>query len=410
MTGSLMNIPNSQVLPPPTPPTPRALIADDQPDVLIALRLLLRNAGYQTEAVTSPAEVLEAIKQSNFDLVLMDLNYARDTTSGQEGLDLITNIRTLDSALPIVVLTAWGSVELAVEAMHRGGRDFVQKPWDNSRLLKSLNTQIELGRKKRQQRRIDAESQTENHKLHQELEESQEIQAALMPKALPHIEGFDIAFAWKPARVVGGDYFDVLKFSERHTALCVADVAGKGMPAALLMSNVQAVLKSFASDLVAPDELCARVNSVMCDNIVSHRFITCFYALLDTQDRKLSYTNAGHCPPMLIRDGACLRMKEGGPVLGIFPEGRYTQGEIDLRPGDCLVLFTDGVTEARNASGREFGEDRLEELLTNLLAKLPTTAHQLRAADLRDQIMGAVNEFSDGEVYDDATLMVVRVD
>ena len=103
--------------------------------MLTALRLLLRNAGYQTEAVTSPAEVLEAIKQSDFDLVLMDLNYARDTTSGQEGLDLITNIRTLDSALPIVVLTAWGSVELAVEAMHRGGRDFVQKPWDNSRLL-----------------------------------------------------------------------------------------------------------------------------------------------------------------------------------------------------------------------------------------------------------------------------------
>src|SRR5437762_12757845 len=99
-----MHTPGSQTL---LPPTPRALIADDQPDVLIALRLLLRNAGYQTEAVTSPAEVLEAIQQSNFDLVLMDLNYARDTTSGQEGLDLITNIRKLDSALPIVVLNAW---------------------------------------------------------------------------------------------------------------------------------------------------------------------------------------------------------------------------------------------------------------------------------------------------------------
>ena len=406
MTASLMHTPSSPALPPSAPPTPRALIADDQPDVLIALRLLLRNAGYQTEAVTSPAEVLEAIQQSNFDLVLMDLNYARDTTSGQEGLDLITNIRKLDSALPIVVLTAWGSVELAVEAMHRGGRDFVQKPWDNSRLLKSLNTQIELGRKKRQQRLIDAESRTESDKLHQELEESQEIQVALMPKALPEIDGFDLAFAWKPARSVGGDYFDVLKFSEQHTALCIADVAGKGMPAALLMSNVQAVLKSFASDVAAPGELCARVNSVMCDNIVSHRFITCFYALLDTQHRKLSYTNAGHCPPMLIRDGACQRMKEGGPVLGIFPDHRYVQGEIDLRRGDCLVLFTDGVTEARNAAASEFGEDRLQELLSQLL----TGDHKLRAADLRDRIMRAVNEFSEGEVYDDATLLVVRVE
>lgn len=110
-----MHTSSSPTLAPPTRPAPRALIADDQPDVLTALRLLLRNAGYQTEAVTSPAEVLEAIKQSDIDLVLMDLNYARDTTSGQEGLDLITSIRTLDSALPIVVLTAWGLVELAVD-------------------------------------------------------------------------------------------------------------------------------------------------------------------------------------------------------------------------------------------------------------------------------------------------------
>lgn len=99
-------------------------------------------------------------------------------------------------------------------------------------------------------------------------------------------------------------------------------------------------------------------------------------------------------------------MKEGGPVLGIFPERRYAQGEIDLRRGDCLVLFTDGVTEARGSSGREFGEDRLEELLIQSLSG----GHELRAADLRDRIMEAVNEFSDGEVYDDATLMVVSVD
>jgi sigma-B regulation protein RsbU (phosphoserine phosphatase) len=375
------------------------LIADDQPDVLTALRLLLRNAGYQIEAVTSPAEVLEKIKQEEFDLVLMDLNYARDTTSGQEGLDLISNIRMLDSSLPIVVLTAWGSVELAVEVMHRGGRDFVQKPWDNSRLLKSLNTQIEIGRKKRQQRSLDAHL---SDKLQQELEESKEIQAALLPKEIPHIEGFDIAITWNPARGVGGDYFDVMKFSEHHAALCIADVAGKGMPAALLMSNVQAVLKSFANETAAPGELCARVNSVMCDNTVLHRFITCFYALLDAQNKTLSYANAGHCPPMLIRDRECLRLREGGPVLGVFPREPYLQADVRLQSGDCLVLFTDGVTEARNPAGREFGEDRLEQLLLSNC--------RLSAGDLRDRIVQAVNEYSEGEVYDDATLMVVKVD
>src|SRR5687768_7402549 len=145
-------------------PIPRTLIADDQPDVVTALRLLLRGAGYQTEGVNSPAAVLDAIKQQDFDLVLMDLNYARDTTSGQEGLELITHIRALDSTLPVVVLTAWGSVELAVEAMHRGVRDFVLKPWDNSELLKSLRTQIELGRRRRQRRRMNAARQTINYK------------------------------------------------------------------------------------------------------------------------------------------------------------------------------------------------------------------------------------------------------
>jgi sigma-B regulation protein RsbU (phosphoserine phosphatase) len=394
-----MHAPIAQPLP---PLTPRALIADDQPDVLTALRLLLRNAGYQTEAATSPAEVLEAIKRSEFDLVLMDLNYARDTTSGQEGLDLITSIRSIDSALPIVVLTAWGSVELAMEAMHRGGRDFVLKPWDNARLLQSLNTQIERGRKKRQQRQRDAENRSINDKLQQELEESQEIQAALMPKALPEIEGFDISVAWQPARTVGGDYFDLLKFSDRYTALCIADVAGKGMPAALMMSNVQAVLKSFASEAISPAELCTLVNRVMCDNIVSHRFITCFYALLDTSRKTLAYTNAGHCPPILVRNGACLRLKEGGPVLGVFPDRPYAQAEVELRSGDCLVLFTDGVTEARGTTGAEFGEKRLQELLTGEDA--------LTAEQLRDRIMNAINEFSDGETYDDATLMIVKID
>src|SRR4026209_1989810 len=128
---------------------PRTLIADDQPDVLAALRLLLKGAGYQTEAADSPAAVLNALEHEKFDLVLMDLNYARDTTSGKEGLDLISRIQALDNDLPIVVMTAWATVDLAVESMRLGVRDFVQKPWENSGLLHKLRTQIEHGRARR---------------------------------------------------------------------------------------------------------------------------------------------------------------------------------------------------------------------------------------------------------------------
>src|SRR5271167_3487460 len=131
----------------------RILVADDQPDIREALRLLLKGEGFETETVASPAAVLSALEAREFDALLMDLNYARDTTSGQEGLDLLSNIRAKDSTLPIIVMTAWGSLELAVEAMRRGAKDFVQKPWENARLLAILKTQIELSQALRRSQR-----------------------------------------------------------------------------------------------------------------------------------------------------------------------------------------------------------------------------------------------------------------
>ncbi len=143
---------------PTRPRAPRVLVADDQADVLEALRLLLKSEGYQLETASSPAGVLAALDSREFDVVLMDLNYARDTTSGQEGLDLLTRLQALDAALPIVVMTAWGSVDVAVEAMRRGARDFIQKPWENARLLAILHTQAELSRALRRGERLEAEN------------------------------------------------------------------------------------------------------------------------------------------------------------------------------------------------------------------------------------------------------------
>jgi DNA-binding NtrC family response regulator len=136
----------------------RVLIADDQPDVLEALRLLLKAEGYDIESVTAPGAIIDALENRDFDVVLMDLNYTRDTTSGQEGLDLLTQIQKIDSSVPVVLMTAWGSVELAVEGIRRGARDFVQKPWENERLLTILRNQIELGQALRKGQRLEAEN------------------------------------------------------------------------------------------------------------------------------------------------------------------------------------------------------------------------------------------------------------
>ena len=383
-------------------PIPWTLIADDQPDVLAALRLLLKGAGFQTEVAASPAAVLDAIKQRHFDVVLMDLNYARDTTSGKEGLDLISRIHAMDSILPIVVMTAWGSVDLAVESMRRGVRDFVQKPWENSRLMQTLRTQIEQGRATRRRQGRDAANRALDQKLRLELEEAREIQQGLLPKTLPHLPGFELASAWQPARTVGGDFLAAFKFNDRYTALCIADVAGKGLPAALLMSNMQAALKSSASERVAPRDLCARVNGVMFGNTPLHKFITCFYAVLDVHERTLTYTNAGQDAPMLVRrDGQCSRLDEGGRVIGAFSDSRYAQGEIQIHSGDRLLLFTDGLTEARDVSGEEFGEERLGDLLTLL--------RHLNAKQLQAGILRTVREFCGNNFDDDAALMIIAV-
>src|SRR5437868_4463889 len=136
----------------------RILLADDQPDIRDALRLLLKNEGYETQPAASPAEALAAIENREFDAVLMDLNYTRDTTSGQEGLDLLKQIQAVDSTLPVIVMTAWSSIEVAVEAMRRGARDFLQKPWENTRLLSILNTQIDLRQALRRASRLEAEN------------------------------------------------------------------------------------------------------------------------------------------------------------------------------------------------------------------------------------------------------------
>ncbi|MBI3450513.1 MAG: sigma-54-dependent Fis family transcriptional regulator [Acidobacteria bacterium] len=146
---------------------PRLLVADDQPDVLESLRLLLKGEGLQSETVSSPAAILAALEEREFDVLLMDLNYARDTTSGREGLDLLSRIQSIDATLPVVVMTAWGSVDVAVEAMRRGARDFVQKPWENARLTSILNTQIELGRALRRGQRLEEENRAlrDGHRL-----------------------------------------------------------------------------------------------------------------------------------------------------------------------------------------------------------------------------------------------------
>jgi sigma-B regulation protein RsbU (phosphoserine phosphatase) len=387
----------------------RILIADDQPDVLRALCLLLKGHGYSTETVTSPGDLVEALGRSEFDLLLMDLNYARDTTSGREGLDLLTRLKAIDGVPPIVVMTGWASVGIAVEAMQRGVTDFVEKPWTNSQLLDVLRKQITLGRERRESARLAVqETQAQKviasqfHEQEHEIAEARAIQEGFLPKEIPQLAGYEIAAAWQSARVVGGDYFDVLPFDGEMCGLCIADVAGKGLPAALLMSNLQAAVRGLASPSVSPEELCLRLNALLCRNIASDRFVTLFYAQLDGPAHQLRYVSAGHNPPFVLhRDGSHERLREGGGILGVFANQTFKGGVMELQSGDRMVLYTDGVTEACNSDDEEFGEDRLLRVLQENPART--------AIEIQKEILHAAAEFSRGTWQDDATLLVIAV-
>jgi sigma-B regulation protein RsbU (phosphoserine phosphatase) len=373
--------------------TARILIADDQSDLVDALRLLLKPQGIAVFAVHSPDAALAAVRASAFDLVLMDLNYTGDTTSGREGIDLVARLQAIDASLPVVVMTGWGSIDLAVEAMRRGVRDFVQKPWDNAALVTMLRTEIQTGRERRLQALREA----------RELEEARRIQRTLLPATLPLMDGFELAASWQPAAGVGGDCYDAIRFSPNRLALSIADVVGKGIPAALLMSNLQAAVRAFASEAARPEELCEQVNTVLCGHIGEGRFISFFYCVADSEIGSLAYANAGHFPPVVVKsDGTIVRLTSGGPVLGVIPAASYESGTVPFAAGDRLILYTDGITEARSDMDEEFGDDRLLALAVEHRA--------CSAPALQARLVDAVASFTGRRFTDDATLMVLAAD
>jgi len=371
----------------------RVLVADDQADVLEAVRLLLRRSGLEGDFVTSPTAVLDRLRDQPYELLLLDLNYTRDTTSGGEGLELLQRIRQIDPVLPVVVMTGWGTIDTAVEAMRRGARSFVQKPWDNTALLDLLRREIDDARAVRQR---DARAQREE-------EDARMIQRSLLPQSLPAITPFSLGAHWRPASGYGGDWYDVSALGSEVVGVAIADVAGKGLPAALLMSNLQAAVRAFWHPEAPPQQLCESVNRLLCRHMVNGRFVTFCAVRLDCRTRALTWANAGHNPPLVVRtSGAVVRLQPGGTVMGVFEDAAYREESIPLEPGDRIVLYTDGITEALSATGEEFGEE-------GLLAAINAHAGA-GAAALTEKIFSDVLAFAGGTLGDDATLIAVAVE
>jgi len=242
-----------------------------------------------------------------------------------------------------------------------------------------------------------------------ELELAREVQERLFPQTHPPIAALDYAGACRPALGVGGDYYDFIQLSGTGLGIAIGDVSGKGMPAALLMATLRAYLHgqtlSGMTDLAG---VMANLNRLVYESSAANRYATFFYAQYDASTRRLEYVNAGHNPPLIFRTRSgrdrqdILRLETGGPAVGLMPECSYSPGSVTLEEGDVLVLFTDGITEAMNPAGEEWGEERLMQVIGANRA--------LPARDLIDLITRMSDEFVAGAAqYDDMTLITARV-
>jgi phosphoserine phosphatase RsbU/P len=233
----------------------------------------------------------------------------------------------------------------------------------------------------------------------EELQRAREIQQSLLPKEIPQLPGFEVAGAWRPALAVSGDYFDVFALGDHRLCICIADVVGKGVSAALLMAHAQAAVRALSSQSDSPAALCARVNKLLCENLATGKFVTFFYAILDGETRTLEYCNAGHPNPILLSHGQSQVLDKSGAVLGVFPDWTYENGRIPFEPQDRLLLFTDGITEAEGAGAQEFGEESI--------ASFAKANSRKSAKEITSGLLAHVSAFCGGRFRDDATLVVV---
>ncbi len=320
----------------------RILIADDLPDVREALRLLLKAEGARTAAVDSPDAVIRTLESEQFDAVLMDLNYTRDTTSGTEGLDTLTRLRQIPALPPVVVMTAWGSMELAVEAVRRGAADFVMKPWENDRLVATLVKRLQESRPDQRE---------------EDLALARRVQSRLLPNATPQIPGLLAAAHCSQVRAIGGDFYDFVPLASGRTLIVAGDASGKGVAAALLMANLQGAFRGLRDEL--DRDLGAGLGRMSADLLAAtlpEQYVVAFAGIWDPSTARLDYINAGGSPPMWLRNSFVSRLEANAPPLGLLPDFAATPATVRLSTGETLLLFSDGVDE--------YGEERLAADLT----------------------------------------------
>ena len=376
----------------------KILVVDDEPDleplVLQRMRRAIRSGRYSFLFAQNGLEALALLHEhDDIDMVLSDINMPK-----MDGLALLEQIPNVDPNIRAVIISAYGDMKNIRTAMNRGAFDFVTKPVDFNDLRvtieRTLNHVVEW--------REALSSRDKLVVLQNELDVGRKMQQSILPTHYPEGDDYQIFGSMEPARSVGGDFFDVFRLENDRVGLAIADVSDKGVPAALFMMSSRAMLKGSAIGRFNPGDVLHELNDLLYENNETMMFVTLLYATYHTATGELTYANGGHNPPLIVHaDGtSTLLPATGGVALGVMPGIKYRQNTVTLSPGDAVVFYTDGVTEAMNAENEEFGTTSLQEVF----AETPPTG--VRQATMA--VFDAVNDFAgDTPQSDDITCMTL---
>ncbi len=378
---------------------PKILVVDDEPDlehlVRQRMRREIRSGQYSFRFAHNGVEALEILnEEQDIDMVLSDINMPR-----MDGLTLLQQIPQVDPNIRSVIVSAYGDMKNIRTAMNRGAFDFITKPID----FEDMKVTIQRTLSHLKLWREALESRDKLVALQNELSVANKMQQSILPTSFPKGPGFDIFGSMKPARDVGGDFFDVLYLEDGRIGLVVADVSDKGVPAALFMMSSRTLIKGAAVGHDAPGKVLSEVNQLLQAENDAAMFVTVFYAAFDPASGRLAYANGGHNTPLVVHaDGrATVLPPTGGIALGVAPGFAYEERTTTLQPGDYVVLYTDGVSEAENEQGDQFGLERLREVFAN---EMPQDSRAANAA-----VFAAVEAFA-GEApqFDDVTCLTLH--
>ena len=376
----------------------KILVVDDEPDLEHLMRQRMRRyvrAGqYEFVFAHNGVEALERLnEQPDIDMVLSDINMPQ-----MDGLTLLDQVSKVDPNIRSVIVSAYGDMKNIRTAMNRGAFDFITKPIDFDDLRITIDrTLVHMA-----VWRDALESRDQLVAIRNELGVASQMQQSILPKAFPKGAGYETFANMEPAREVGGDFFDFVRLEEGRVGIAIADVSGKGVPAALFMMSSRTLLKGSAIGAEEPDLVLTSVNGLLEEDNESLMFVTVFYAVFNPRTGDFTYANGGHNPPLLVRaDGTSEYLPTtDGVALGVMPEYEFEQSSVTLAPGELVVLFTDGVTEAIDAEDEEFGPDRLQEVFRD------GPPRSVREAN--EAVFDAVKAFAgDAPQFDDITCVTL---